>query len=117
MFTTVHVNRCSSSSPKTNIIRVSFNVDEILKIDDAGQTITFSSYLNVEWTEPRLQFTAKHEDDAENEMFPVELEIIKQLWLPNIYIYNLKNFKSENHGFPKLSGIWLSSKGQLENIR
>ena len=50
-------------------------------------------------------------------MFPVELEIIKELWLPNIYIYNLKNFKAENHGFPLLSGIWLSSKEQLDNIK
>ena len=26
-------------------------------------------------------------------MFPVNLELVKQLWLPNIYIYNLRTFK------------------------
>ena len=26
-------------------------------------------------------------------MIPVNLELVKQLWLPNIFIYNLKTFK------------------------
>jgi hypothetical protein len=30
------------------------------------------------------------ESDA---MFPINLELINQLWLPNVYIYNLKTFK------------------------
>ena len=27
------------------------------------------------------------------EMIPVNLELVNELWLPNIFIYNLKTFK------------------------
>jgi hypothetical protein len=32
-------------------------------------------------------------DSAAGEMIPVNLELVNQLWLPNIFIYNLKTFK------------------------
>jgi len=28
-------------------------------------------------------------------MFPVNVELVNLLWLPNVYIYNLKTFKVE----------------------
>jgi hypothetical protein len=37
-----------------------------------------------------LQELNMTESDA---MFPINLELINQLWLPNVYIYNLKTFK------------------------
>jgi hypothetical protein len=38
------------------------------------------------------------ESDA---MFPINLELINQLWLPNVYIYNLKTFKVQPLWLPQ----------------
>jgi hypothetical protein len=43
------------------------------------------------------------ESDA---MFPINLELINQLWLPNVYIYNLKTFK--------VQPLWLSQPPYLQ---
>ena len=34
---------------------------------------------------------------AAGEMIPVNLELVNELWLPNIFIYNLKTFKVSLH--------------------
>ena len=36
-------------------------------------------------------------------MIPVNLELVKELWLPNIFIYNLKTFKVR----PRKNGWWV----------
>ena len=74
----------------------------------------FSSYFNVMWREPRLyiphSFLGEWNSSlsgepgdlpADDALIPVNLELVKQLWLPNIFIYNLKTFKV-TFLFPKL---------------
>ena len=66
----------------------------------------FSSYFNVMWREPRLYIPHSFlgewnsslsgegsESPPDDALIPVNLELVKQLWLPNIFIYNLKTFK------------------------
>ena len=63
----------------------------------------FSSYFNVMWREPRLYIphsflgewnsSMSGELPPDDALIPVNLELVKQLWLPNIFIYNLKTFK------------------------
>ena len=45
-------------------------------------------------------------------LFPVNLELIKNLWLPNIFIYNLKSFKTIDV-LSKLAGLWIDSKKRI----
>ena len=50
------------------------------------------------WLEPRLHIPSKFlvntsQAAAQASMIPVNLELVKKLWLPNIFIYNLKTFK------------------------
>ena len=55
------------------------------------------------WREPRLYIphsflgewntSVPGELPPDDALIPVNLELVKQLWLPNIFIYNLKTFK------------------------
>ena len=62
-------------------------------------SVTFSSYFNVLWQEPRLRISERflselnHSVITPETMIPVNLELVNDLWLPNIFIYNLKTFK------------------------
>ena len=59
--------------------------------------MTFSSYFNVLWKEPRLQISdelfQELNQTSPDTLIPVNLELVNDLWLPNIFIYNLKTFK------------------------
>ena len=60
--------------------------------------VEFSSYFNVMWKEPRLHIPTRFLVDLNDSipsksMIPVNLELVRELWLPNIFIYNLKTFK------------------------
>ena len=60
-------------------------------------SVEFSSYFNVMWQEPRLyipdNFMEGINTTDPNIMVPVNLELVNHLWLPNVFIYNLKTFK------------------------
>ena len=50
------------------------------------------------WREPRLHIPKRflnelNDSGPSNSMIPVNLELVRELWLPNIFIYNLKTFK------------------------
>ena len=44
--------------------------------------------------------------------FSVNLELIHDLWVPNIYIYNLKSFKVIDV-LSKLAGLWINNKKEV----
>ena len=45
------------------------------------------------YLELRQYLQNSSEEAAADALIPVNLELVKQLWLPNIFIYNLKTFK------------------------
>ena len=55
-----------------------------------------------DWADTEFQYS----------LFPVNLELIKNLWLPNIFIYNLKSFKTIDV-LSKLAGLWIDSKKRI----
>ena len=67
------------------------DIDEVRHVDDQDYSITISMYFNVEWNEPRLNMVTSN--SSETVMVPTSVELVKDLWLPNIFIYNLKTFK------------------------
>ena len=76
--------------------------------------MTFSSYFNVLWQEPRLhiseRFLQELNSTSPETMIPVNLELVNELWLPNIFIYNLKTFKVRGGYFKEQkSGVILTS--------
>ena len=50
------------------------------------------------------------DDDFEN--ISVNLELMKNLWIPNIFIYNLKSFKTIDV-LSKLAGLWIDSNKRI----
>ena len=71
--------------------------NEILPFALQEYSVTFSSYFNVLWQEPRLhiseRFLRELNATSPDTMIPVNLALVNELWLPNIFIYNLKTFK------------------------
>jgi len=94
-----------------NKIYVSIDIDEVLRINDKDYSITFATYFNVEWSERRLFVDPELEaqyNNTEPMMVPMNLEFVKDLWLPNIFIYNLKTYKVIDV-LSKLAGLWIYS--------
>ena len=85
--------------------------------------IQFSSYFNVMWREPRLHIPSRvlgnssynmpgseecGEGEADPEaLIPVNLELVNLLWLPNIFVYNLKTFKVVSV-LQRHAGLWIT---------
>ncbi len=69
-----------------------------IRISIQEYSVTFSSYFNVLWKEPRLHisrsFFRELNQTSPDSLVPVNLELVNDLWLPNIFIYNLKTFKA-----------------------
>ena len=103
-----------------NHINIEIHISDVLKINDRDFSITFSLYFNVQWREPRLQIDSSffqnrylkciiiHKNELnildyffhlifrsseEDQLQPVDLNLINDLWVPNVFIYNLKTFK------------------------
>ncbi len=81
--------------------------------------MTFSSYFNVLWKEPRLRITDSFfkelnftEDLDPEALHPVNLELVNELWLPNIFIYNLKTFKVVEV-LSKHAGLWINANNEI----
>jgi len=98
-----------------NNIKIGFEISDVLKIDDKDYAITFSLYFSVEWYEPRLNITSDFwgaENTTEDELIPVNLELIHSLWVPNIFIYNLKTFQVIDV-LSKLAGLWIDKTKRI----
>lgn len=92
-----------------NEIFVSIDIDEVLRINDKDYSITFATYFNVEWKERRLFVDEeKYNNQSDPELVPMNLEFVKDLWLPNIFIYNLKTYKVIDV-LSKLAGLWINT--------
>ena len=79
-------------------------------------SVTFSSYFNVLWQEPRLhiseRFLQELNSTSPDTMIPVNLELVNELWLPNIFIYNLKTFKVVEV-LSKHAGLWITTNNDV----
>ena len=103
---------------KTNRIVISIDIDDVLRINDGTYSITFSTYFNVEWNERRLSIqpdfgaSLRPPNSTDPVMVPMNLEFIKELWVPNIFIYNLKTYKVIDV-LSKLAGLWIDTDGNI----
>ena len=86
------------------------DIDEVMQINDEDYSITISMYFNVEWQEPRLKILPSF--GPKDSLVPTNVELVKDLWLPNIFIYNLKTFKVIEV-LSKLSGLWIDKEKNL----
>jgi len=95
-----------------NLIKIGFEISDVLSINDKDYSITFGLYFSVEWVEPRLNLSHDVWGQSGDSLVPVNLELMKNLWIPNIFIYNLKSFKTIDV-LSKLAGLWIDSKKRI----
>ena len=74
-------------------VHVDINVEilDILSVNDKEFSITMSMYFSVMWQESRIVTQNKIEPGF---WYPVSLEFLQDLWIPNVFIYNLKSFQN-----------------------
>ena len=74
-------------------VHVDINVEilDILSVNDKEFSISMSMYFSVMWSEHRIWTNNSLEPDF---WYPVSLEFLNDLWIPNVFIYNLKSFSS-----------------------
>ena len=72
-------------------VHVDINVEilDILSVNDKEFSITMSMYFSVMWQESRIETNNTIEPGF---WYPVSLEFLHDLWIPNVFIYNLKSF-------------------------
>ena len=104
-------NRLKRPLEKTHI-QTKFLVNEVLNVNDESQTMTLSTLIMYTWEEPRIMFNDSLIHSASG--VHVEYQLLKELWTPDIYFYNLIHF-NEMTALDKLSGvtIWGTKKVQL----
>ena len=104
--------------PLNREIQISIEISEVININDIEFSITFAGYLNIQWQENRLRlssdFGRKQAGPGVNATMnpetyvPISLEIAKELWLPDIFIYNLKTYRVIKV-LDRLAGLWISA--------
>ena len=88
-------------------VDIDVEILDILSINDKEFSITMSMYFSVQWQESRLENNhplVKSNKDihriwTNNTIepgfwYPVSLEFLNDLWIPNVFIYNLKSFQN-----------------------
>jgi len=103
---------------QVNPIDIGIDITDVLRINDKEYSVEFSSYFNVMWTEPRLHIPKRFLTDlnftrgSSQSMIPVNLELVNELWLPNVFIYNLRTFKVVEV-LSKHAGLWITLNNEI----
>ncbi len=77
-------------------IGIKLKITEIEKVDDSNLTMTFHIDFEINWKEPRLVLTNNTDvwDPDEQEWITVDQELVDEhLWIPDVAVYNLKEFQ------------------------
>jgi len=87
-------------------IHIDINVEilDILSVDEKEFSISLSMFFSLKWQENRI--FPKNNSIVQGMWYPVPLEFLDNLWIPNVYIYNLKSFSSLKV-VKSLAGVWI----------
>ena len=96
-------------------VSVGIDIKDIPKIDDKEFSVTLNAFFLVRWKDKRLVIDQDRIDEIlgpevgspEAEWIPVDVSFIKEFWLPDAEILNLKEFKTLDV-LSKLEGLWLN---------
>lgn len=99
-------------------VNVGIDIKDIPKIDDKEFSITLNAFFVVRWTDTRMIIDQDKMDSlfksGENAdaWIPVDVSFIKEFWLPDAEILNLKEFKTLDV-LSKLEGLWLNRNFEI----
>lgn len=69
-------------------VSVDFDTLQILEVDDIKFTVSFSMYFGIRWNDERIK-GPPIEDETYYQ--PIDTGFIKNLWVPDIYLWYLKS--------------------------
>ena len=77
-----------------------FRIFDVQEVNDLHQTVKLDMYFFIKWREPRLKINEtspefKSEASIEGGFVPMSLKYLEHLWVPDIEIYGMNNFKSQ----------------------
>lgn len=87
-------------------VSVDLDVLQVLEVDDIKFTVSFSMYFGVRWQEYRIDGPDPPED---NPYVPIDIDFVKNLWVPDVYIYHLKTIEVLNIFIP-FAGLYFYTK-------
>jgi len=102
---------------KPTFVTIGVDIKDIPKVSDKDFSITLNAYFNVKWRDPRLLVSKDYSKEGplpDNvvedgpSLTPINLHILRNLWLPDVEILDLKAFETHSV-LSKLEGIWIDS--------
>ena len=66
------------------------DIDQFTAVDDRNFRVDFVTYMSMLWEEPRIVYTG---NASVPKTVSLGLDMAQHIWLPDIYIYNLKSVK------------------------
>ena len=86
--------RVSTNIGKTeSAVNISLDFDvRVYEVDDIKFTIFLTMYFGVRWNEPRI-LKKNVSESNKSTIDRIRQEMIDYLWLPSIYVLNLKSYK------------------------
>jgi hypothetical protein len=92
-------------------ISINFEILQILEIDDIQFTVSMLMYLGVTWEDHRISGPTPEDS---NLMVPINIKFADDLWLPDIYIYDLKQTAVQKFYIP-FAGLKIARHVTLKN--
>ena len=74
-------------------VHLDFDI-RVFGVNDIKFTVSLTMYFGIRWQEPRLLKNKSNSYDGTFER--VDLDMLQDLWLPSVYILNLKSYKTLN---------------------
>ena len=84
---------------ESGILDIAFELEisQILAFDDIRFTVSILMYLNVIWEDSRIQGPALEDP---TQMIPIDFGFVDSLWLPDVYIYDMKEIVLSKFNIP-----------------
>ena len=80
-------------STAESAVNISLDFDvRVYEVDDIKFTISLTMYFGVRWNEPRI-LKKNVSESSKSKIDRIRQDMIDYLWLPSIYILNLKSYK------------------------
>ena len=76
--------------PGQNNVSIETDIMDIMDVNDKEFSVTLSMYFSVKWDEPRFE---TNNTVGEDQWTPIDLQFMNQLWVPNIFIYDLRRWQ------------------------
>ena len=84
--------KLESPNPNGTVdVDITVEILDILSVNDKEFSITMSMYFTVMWQESRI---TTNNTIIPGAWYPVSLEFLQNVWIPNVFIYNLKSFNN-----------------------